>query len=119
MSIFSKDLIRQEPALIYVDDYLLMSTFNALMLQLIKQLPDFAKEKNLQLAPVEYFFTDFAVKYLGHERGLHTIKPIQSKKPATRNFFSLTSQFELMRFIGSMNIYSELIDKLLVHIRPL
>ena len=59
------------------------------------------------------------VKYLGHEIGFNTTQPIQSKNAAFHRNLSPITKIELMRFIGSMNFHSKLIEELHVNMNPL
>ena len=49
------------------------------MFQLIEQIHIFSTTNNLKLAPEKLFFMLLKVKFLGHEIGYNTIKPIHSK----------------------------------------
>ena len=49
------------------------------MFLLIEQLHVISTENNLKLAPEKSFFMLLKVKFLGHEIGYNTIKPIHSK----------------------------------------
>ena len=56
------------------------------------------------------------VKFLGHEIGYNTIKPIHSKITAIHKIPSPTGKVALMSFIGALNFYTKFIEKL--HINP-
>ena len=79
MSTFFKTLIEQGFALVYIDDILLLSDSKEHMFQLIEQLHIISTKNNLKLAPEKSFFMLLKVKFLGHEIGYNTIKPIHSK----------------------------------------
>ena len=61
----------------------------------------------------------FTVKNLGLEIGCNTIEPIQSKNNPIHEISSPTTKPDLMRFIGSLNFYSIILDELLGNIEPL
>ena len=52
------------------------------------------------------------VKFLGHEIGYNSIKPIHSKIVAIRKIPSPTGKVALMNFIGALNFYTNIIEKL-------
>ena len=52
------------------------------------------------------------VKFLGHEIGYNTIKPINSKFGAIQKILSPTGKIALMSFIGALNFYTKFIEKL-------
>ena len=54
------------------------------MFELIKELHKIATKENLKLAPEKSFYMLFKVKFLGHEIGKNTIKPIPSKIEANK-----------------------------------
>ena len=79
MSTFFKTLIIEQGfALVYIDDILLLSDSKGQMFQLIEQVHVISTENNLKLAPEKSFFMLPTVKFLGHEIGYNTIKPIHS-----------------------------------------
>ena len=53
----------------------------------------------------------FKVKFLGHEIGYNTIKPIHSKFDAIHKIPSPTSNVALMNFKGSLIFYTKTIKK--------
>ena len=59
----------------------------------------------------------FRVKFLGHEIGYNTIKPIHSKITAIHKIPSPTGKIALMSFIGALNFYTKFIEKLHIHIK--
>ena len=79
-----KTLIEQGLALVYIDEILLLSDSKEHMFQLIEQLHNISTKNNLKLAPEKSFFMLPKVKFLGHENGYNTIKPIHSKIAASQ-----------------------------------
>ena len=66
-------------ALVYIDDILLLADRKQEMFELIKELHKIATKENLKLAPAKLFYMLLKAKFLGHEIGNNTIKPIPSK----------------------------------------
>ena len=118
MSTFFKTLIEQGFALVYIDDILLLSDSKEHMFQLIEQLHINSTKNNLKLAPEKSFFMLLKVKFLGHEIGYNTIKPIHSKIAAIHKIPSPTSKVALMSFIGALNFYTKFIEKLNINLKP-
>ena len=87
------------------------------MLDLIEQLHHICHSNNLEIAPEKSFYIHLAVKFLGHEIGHNTIKPISSKVDGIHQLKTPTSKTELMRFIGSMNFNSKFINKLHISLK--
>ena len=58
------------------------------------------------------------VKFLGHEIGYNTIKPIHSKIAAIHKIPSPTGKVALMSFIGALNFYTKFIEKLHITLKP-
>ena len=112
MSIFFRTLIEQGFALVYIEDILFLSDSKEHMFQLIEQLHIIGTKNNLKLAPEKSFFMPLKVKILGHEIGYNSIKPIHSKIAAIRKIPSPTGKVALMSFIGALNFYTNIIDKL-------
>ena len=79
MSTFFKILMEQGFALVYIDDILLLSDSKEHMFQLIEQLYIIRTKNNLKLAPEKSFVMLLKVKFVGHEIGYNTFKPIHSK----------------------------------------
>ena len=73
---------------------------------------------NLKLAPEKSFFMLLKVKFLGHEIGYNTIKPIHSKIAAIHKIPSPTGKVALMSFIGALNFYTKFIEKLHINLKP-
>ena len=119
MSTFFKTLIEQGFALVYIDDILLLSDSKEHMFQLIEQLHIISTKNNLGLAPEKSFFLLLEVKFLGHEIGYNTIKPIPSKIAAIHKIPSSTGKVTLMSFIGALIFYTEFIEKLHFNLKPL
>ena len=92
MSTFFKTLIEQSFALVYIDDILLLSDSKEHMFQLIEQLHIISTKNILKLAPEKSFFLLLKVKFLGHEIGYNTIKPIHSKIAAIHKIYSPTGK---------------------------
>ena len=88
------------------------------MLDLIEQLHQICCSNNPKIAPEKSFYILLTVKFLGHESGNNTIKPIFSKVDVIRKSKTPTSKTELMRFIGSMNFYFKFINKLHFSLKP-
>ena len=118
MSTFFKTLIEQGFALVYIDDILLLSDSKEHMFQLIEQLHIISTKNNLKLAPEKSFFMLLKVKLLGHEIGYNTIKPFHSKIAAIYKIPSSTGKVAVMSFIGALNFYTKLIEKLHINLKP-
>ena len=118
MSTFFKTLIEQGFALVYIDDILLLSNSKEHMFQLIEQLHIISTKINLKLAPEKSFFMLLKVKFLEHEIGYNTIKPIHSKITAIHKIPSPTGKVALMSFIGALNFYTKFIEKLHINLKP-
>ena len=80
MSTFFRPLIDKRSALVYFDDILLLADEKQEMFELIKELHIIATRENLKLAPEKSFYMLLKVKFLGHETGKNTIKPIHTKQ---------------------------------------
>ena len=118
MSTFFKTLIEQGFALVYIVDIILLSDSKEHMFQLIEQLHIFNTKNNLKLAPEKSFFMLLKVKFLGHEIGYNTIKPIHSKIAAIQKIPSPTGKVALMSFIGALNFYTNFFEKLNIILKP-
>ena len=118
MSTFFKTLIEQGFALVYIDDILLLSDSKEHLFQLIEQLHINSTQNNLKLAPEKSFFMLLKVKFLGHEIGYNTIKPIHSKIAAIHKIPSPTGKVALMSFIGALIFYTKFIEKLHINLKP-
>ena len=118
MSTFFKTLIEQGFALVYIDDILLLSDSKEHMFQLIEQLHIISTKNNLKLAPEKSFFMLLKVKFLGHEIGFNTSKPIHSKIAALQKIPSPTGKVALLSFIGALNFYTNFIEKLHINLKP-
>ena len=118
ISSFFRRFIEQGFALVYIDDILLLSNSKEHMFQLIEQLHLISTKHNLELAPEKSFFMLLKVKFLGHEIGYNTIKPIHSTIAAIHKIPSLTGKVALMSFIGALNFYTMFIEKLHINFKP-
>ena len=103
----------------YIDDILLLANEKQKMIELIKKLHKIASRENLKLAPEKTFYMLLKVKFLGHEIGNNTIKPIPSKIDAIKRIPSPKEKKDVMQFHGSVNFYSKFIEKLHVNLKPL
>ena len=83
-STFFRSLIDKLSALVYIDDILLLADGKQEMFELIKELHKIATKENPKLAPEKSFFMLPKVKFLGHELGKNTIKPVPSKIEAIK-----------------------------------
>ena len=118
MLTFFETLIEQGFALVYIDDILLLSDSKEHMFQLIEQLHVISTKNNLKLAHEKSFFMPLKVKFLGHDIGYNTIKPIHSKSAAIHKIHSPTGKVALMSFLGALNFYTKLIEKLHINLKP-
>ena len=84
MSTFFRSLIDKRSALVYIDDTLLLADEKQEIFELIRELHKIATKENLKLAPEKSFYMLLKVKFLGHEIGNNTIKPIPSKIEAIK-----------------------------------
>ena len=88
------------------------------MFQLNEQFYNKSIKHNLKLAPAKSFFMLLEGKFLGHESRYNTIKPIHSKVDANYKLPSPTSKVALNSFIGALNFYAKLIEKLNINRKP-
>ena len=119
MSTFFGSLIDKRSALVYIDDILLLANEKQEMFELIKELHTIASRENLKLASEKSFYMLLKVKFLGHENGNNTIKPIPSKIEAIKRIPSPKKKKDVMQFLGSVNFYSKFIEKLHINLKPL
>ena len=118
MYTFFQRLIDQGFALVYIDDIFLLSHTKAHMIELIKQLHQICQKKNnFKIAPEKSFYVLLTVKFLGDEIGNQTTKPIHSKVDGIHKLKTFSSKRELIRFIGSMNLYSNFIQHLHISLK--
>ena len=103
MSTFFRALIGKRSALAYIDDVLLLADEKQEMFEIIKELLKIATEENLKLAPEKSFYMLLKVKFLGHEIGNNTIKPIPSKIEAIKRIPS-PKEKNVMQILGSVNL---------------
>ena len=118
MSSFFKTLIEQGFALVYIDDILLYSDSREHMFQLFEQLHTIITKHNLKLAPEKSFLMLLKVKFLGHEIGYNTIKPIHSKVEAIHKIPSSITKAALMGFIGALKVYTKFFGKRHINLKP-
>ena len=89
------------------------------MFELIKELHIIATRENLKLAPEQSFYMLLKVNFLGHEMGNNTMKPIPSKIEAIKRIPSPKEKKDVIQFLGSVNFYSKVIEKLHMNLKPL
>ena len=89
------------------------------MFELIKELHKIATKGNLKLALQKSFHLLLEVKFLGHEIGNNTIKPIPSKIEAIKRISLPKENKDVMKFLGSVNFYSKFVEKLHINLKPL
>ena len=82
------------------------------MLELAEQLHQICSFNNTQIVPQKSFSILLTVKVLGHYIGKNTDRPITSNVDGIHRLSTHTSKTELMLFIGSMNFYSNFINKI-------
>ena len=100
MSTFFRSLIDKRSALVYIDDILLLANEKQEMFELIKELHTIASRENLKLAPEKSFYMLLKVKFLGHEIGNNTNKPIPSKIQAIKRIPSPKEKRMLCNFLA-------------------
>ena len=115
---FFQKLIDQGFALVYIDDILLLAHTKTHMLEVFEQLHQICHSNIPEVAPEISFYILLTVKFLGHEIDNNTIKPISSKVDGIDKLKTPTSKTEVMRFIGSMNFYSNFKNKLHIYLKP-
>ena len=108
--LFFKTLIEQGSALVYIDDILLLSHSKEHMFHLIEQHHIISTKHILKLAPEKSFLMLLKVKFLGHEIGYNTIKPIHLKIAVFHKIPSPTGKVALMSFLGALNFYTKFIE---------
>ena len=116
MSNFSKTLIEQSFALVYIDDVSPLSNSKEHMFQLIEQLHIIGSKNNLKIGPEKSFSMLIKFKFFGHEIGYNTIKPIHSKLAVIHKIPSPTGKDALVNFFRALIFYTKFIDKL--HFNP-
>ena len=75
------------------------------MFELIKELHKIATTENLKLAPEKSFYMLLKVKFIGHEIGNNTIKPILSKIEAIKKIPSPKEKKDVMQFLDSVKFH--------------
>ena len=68
------------------------------MFELIKELHKLTTKENLKLAPEKSFYLLLKVKFLGHEIGNNTIKPIPKKWKPSKESHHQTKRKMLCNF---------------------
>ena len=86
------------------------------MFHFIEQLNTISTKHILKLAPEKSFFILLEVKFLGHEIGYNTIKPVDCKVDAIHQIPSPTSKVALMSFVGAPIFYTKCIEKLHIYL---
>ena len=119
MTTFFRSLIDERSALVYIDDILRLADEKQEMFELIKELHKIATKENLKLVPEKSFYMLLKVKFLGHEIGKNTFKPVPSKIEAIKKIPSPKDKKDVMQFLGSVNFYSKFIEKLHINLKPL
>ena len=105
MSQFFQPLIEQGFALVYIDDILLLSNHKLHMLELIEELHKISMKNIIKLAPEKSFYMLQKVKFLGHDIGNNTIKPIHSKTEAIKNIPSPRTKQDVMQFLENYKFF--------------
>ena len=118
-STFFRPLIDKRSALVYIDDILLLADEKQEMFELIKELHKMATKEKLKLEPEKSFYMLLKVKFLGHEIGNNTIEPFPTKIEAIKRIPSPEEKKDVMQFLGSVNFYSKLVEKLHINLKPL
>ena len=118
MSISFRSLIDKRSALVYIDDILLLADKKPEMFELVKELHKIVTKENLKLAPEKSFYMLLKVKFLGHEIGNNTIKPIPSKIEAIKRFPSPKEKKDVMKLLGSVNFNSKFVEKVHINLKP-
>ena len=114
-----RPLIDKRSALEYIDDILLLADKKHEMFELIKELHKIATKEYLKLAPEKSFYMFPKVKFLGHETGNNTIKPITSKIEAIKRVPSPKEKKDVMQILGSVNFYSKFVEKLQINLKTI
>ena len=89
------------------------------MFQLIKQLHITSTKTILNSLLKNLFPLLLKVKYLGHEIGYNTFKPIPSKISIFHRISFPTGNVALMKVIGAVNFYTKIIDKIHINLEPI
>ena len=100
------------------DDILLLSNSKEHMFRLIEHLDLISTKHNLKLAPEKSFFMLLKVKFLGHEIGYNTIKPIHSRIAAFhKNPFTHRKSCPI-EFHWCTHFFTKFIEKLHINLKP-
>ena len=89
------------------------------MFELIKEIHKIVTKENLKLAPEKSFYMLLKLKFLGHEIGNNTIRPIPSKIEAIKRIPFSKEKKDVMQFLDSVNFYSKFVEKLHINLKPL
>ena len=84
----------------------------------MEQLHIINTKNNIKLAPEKSLFMLLKVKFLGHEIGYFTIKPVHSKVAAIHEIPSPTGKVALMSFIGALKFYTKFVRELHFNLKP-
>ena len=114
---FFQKLIDQGFAVVYIDHILLLAHTKTHILDFIEQIHQICHANNPKIAPEKSFYIFPTVNFLGHEIGHNTIKPISSNVNGIHKIKTPTSKTEVMQFFGSMNFYSNFINKLQISLK--
>ena len=105
--------------MVYIDDILLLADEKQEMFELIEELHKIGTKKISSLHLKNLFYMLPKVKFLGHEIGNNTIKPMPSKIEAIKKILSPKEKKDVMQFLGSVNFFSKLVEKLHIILKPL
>ena len=119
MSPFFRSLIDKRSSLDYIDDMLLLADKKQEMIEVIKELHKIVTKENLKHAPEKSFYMLPKVKFLGHVIWNNTVRPIPSKIEASKTIPSPKEKKVVMQFLGSVNFYSNIVEKLHINLKPL
>ena len=114
---YFQNLIDQGFAFVYIYDILLLARNKTHMLDMIEQLHQTCSSNSLKIARDKSFYILFTVIFHGHKIGNNTIKPVSSKVDGILKLKTPTTKTEIMRLIGSMNLYSKFIIKLHISLK--
>ena len=118
MSSFSKTLIEQGFALVYIDDILLLSDSEEHMFQLIDNYTLLVEKTILNWLLKNPFSCLLKLNFLDMKLVTNTNKPIHSKIAAIHKKPCPTGKVALMSFIAALNFYTKFIEKLHVNLKP-
>ena len=84
--------------------------FYSLYAEIYQTTLRFCLQRKFEKTPGISFLMFVTVKFFGHEIAFNTIETIQSKTSTIQKVPSATTKTELMKFVGSINIYSRIIE---------